>query len=51
MAERRERPVTPRHQGRPVMWPHLEGAAGPGLLPPSVAVAVGAAGFEQPHEM
>jgi hypothetical protein len=51
MASRRERPVTPRHQGRPVMWAHLEGAAGPGLLPPSVAVAVGAAGFEQPHEM
>jgi hypothetical protein len=51
MASRPERPVTPRHQERPVMWPHLEAAAEPGLLPPSVAVAVGAAEFEQPHEM
>jgi hypothetical protein len=51
MPSRRERPVTPRHQGRPVMGPHLEVAAEPGLLPHLVAVAVVAAEFEQPHEM
>ena len=51
MASRRERPVTPRHQGRPVMGPYLEVAAEPGLLPQLVAVAVVAAEFEQPHEM
>jgi hypothetical protein len=50
MAERRERPVTPRHQARPVMGPHPEVAAEPGLLPPSVAVAA-VVEFEQPHEM
>jgi hypothetical protein len=42
--------VTPRHQERPVMWPHLEVAAGPGLLPQLVAVGA-AAEFERPHEM
>jgi hypothetical protein len=51
MASRRERPATPRHQGRPVMGPHLEVAAEPGLLPHLVAVAVVVAEFEQPHEM
>ena len=51
MASRPERPVTPRHQERPVMRPHLEAAAEPGLLPQPVAVAVVAAEFEQPHEM
>ena len=51
MASRREPPVMPRHQERPVMWPHLEAAAEPGLLPQPVAVAVVAAEFEQPHEM
>jgi hypothetical protein len=39
----------PRHQERPVMWPHLVAAAEPALLPPLVAVAVVAAEFEQPH--
>jgi hypothetical protein len=48
MASRRERPVTPRHQERRVMWPHLEVAAGPGLLPQLVAVGA-AAEFEQSH--
>jgi hypothetical protein len=48
-ALRPEQPVTPRHQGRPVMGPHLEVAAEPGLLPQLVAVV--AAEFEQPHEM
>ncbi len=43
--------MTPRHQGRPVMWPHLEVAAEPGLLPQLVGVAEAAAEFEQPHEM
>jgi hypothetical protein len=33
------------------MWPHLEAAAEPGLLPLLVGVAVAAAEFEQPHEM
>jgi hypothetical protein len=51
MASRRERPVTPRHQARPVMGPHLEVAAEPGLLPQLVAAAVVAAEFEQLHEM
>ena len=51
MASRRERPVTPRHQERPVMRPHLEAAAEPGLLPQLVGVAVAEAEFEQPHEM
>jgi len=36
----------PRHQEHPAMWPHLEAAAEPGLLPQPVAVA---AEFEQPH--
>jgi len=39
----------PRHQERPVMWPHLEAAAEPGLLPQPVAAAAAAAEFEQPH--
>ena len=47
MASRREPPVMPRHQERPVMWPHLVAAAAPALLPQLVAVA--AAEFEQPH--
>jgi hypothetical protein len=47
--ERRERPVTPRHQERLVMWPHLEAAAEPALLRQLVAVALVAAEFEQPH--
>ncbi|PYK42951.1 MAG: hypothetical protein DME46_08720 [Verrucomicrobia bacterium] len=51
MASRPERPVMPRHQGRPVMWPFLEAAAGPGSLPQLVAVGAVAAEFEQPHEM
>ena len=51
MASRRERPVTPRHQERRVMWPHLEAAAGPGSLPRLVAVGAAAAEFERPHEM
>jgi len=50
MASRRARPVTPRHPGRPVMWRHLEAAAGPGLLPQRVG-AVAAEEFEQPPEM
>ena len=50
MALRRERPVTPRHQERPVMWQPLEVAAGPGWLPQLVAVGA-AAEFERPHEM
>jgi hypothetical protein len=49
MASRRERPVTPRHQERPGMWPHLEVAAGPGSLPQ--LVAAGEEEFERPHEM
>jgi hypothetical protein len=49
-ASRPERPVTPRHQGRPVMWPPLEVAAEPGSLPQLEAVGA-AAEFEQPHEM
>jgi hypothetical protein len=49
MASRREPPVTPRHQERPVMWQHREPAAQPGWLPQLVAVAVVAAEFEQPH--
>ena len=64
-ASRRERPVTPRHQerpvmwpdlevaarhqGRPVMWPDPEVAAGPGWLPQLVAVGAAAAEFEQSH--
>jgi hypothetical protein len=64
MASRQERPVTPRHQerpvmwpdlevaarhqGRPVMWPDPEVAAGPGSLP---HLGAAAAEFEQPHEM
>jgi hypothetical protein len=48
MALRRERPVTSRHQERPVMWQPLEVAAGPGLLPQPVAVEA-AAEFEQSH--
>ena len=51
MASRRERRVTPRHQERPVMWPRLEAAAGPGSLPQLVAVGAAAAEFERPHEM
>ena len=51
MASRRERPVTPRHQERPVMSPHPEVAAGPGALPQLVAVGAAAAEFERPHEM
>ena len=51
MASRRERPVTPGHQESRVMWPHLEVAAGPGLLPQLVAVGAAAAEFEQPHKM
>jgi hypothetical protein len=51
MASRRERPVTLRRQERPVMWPRLEAAAGPGSLPRLVAVAAAAAEFERPHEM
>jgi hypothetical protein len=59
--------VTPRHQERPVMWQHLEVAAGhqerpvmwqhpevaagPGSLPQLVAVGAAAAEFERPHEM
>ena len=49
MASRRERPVTPRHQERPVMRPHLVVAAEPALLRQLVAAALGAAEFEQPH--
>ena len=51
MASRRERRVTPRRQERPVMWPRLEAAAGPGSLPQLVAVGAAAAEFERPHEM
>jgi len=51
MASRRERPVTPRHQERRVMWQYLEVAAGPGSLPHLVAVGAAAAEFERPHEM
>ncbi len=51
MASRRERPVRPRHQERPVMWPHLAVAARPGLLPQLVAVGAAAVEFDQPHEM
>jgi hypothetical protein len=51
MASRQERPVTLRRQERPVMWPRLEAAAGPGSLPQPVAVGAAAAEFEQPHEM
>jgi hypothetical protein len=51
MALRRERPVTSRHQERPVMWQPLEVAAGPGWLPQLVAVGAAAAEFERPHEM
>jgi len=47
----RERPVTLRRQERPVMWPRLEAAAGPGSLPQLVAVGAAAVEFEQPHEM
>ena len=50
MALRRERPVTSRHQERPVMWQLLEVAAGPEWLPQLVAGAA-AAEFERPHEM
>ena len=49
MASRPERPATPRHQERRVMWQHLEVAAEPALLPQLVAVAVVAVEFEQPH--
>jgi hypothetical protein len=51
MASRRERRVTQGHQERPVMWPRLEAAAGPGSLPQLVAVEAAAAEFERPHEM
>jgi hypothetical protein len=51
MASRRERLATPRHQERPVMWQHLEVAAGPGWLPQLVAAVAAAAAFERPHEM
>ena len=51
MASRPERPARPRHRGHPGMWPHLEVAAEPGLLPQLVGVAVAEAEFEQPHEM
>ena len=50
MASRRERRATPRHQERPVMWQHLEVAAGPGSLPHLVVVGA-AEEFERPHEM
>jgi hypothetical protein len=46
---RRERAMASR-QERPVMWPRLEAAAGPGSLPQLVAVGA-AAEFERPHEM
>jgi len=39
----------PRHQERPVMWPHLVAVAEPALLPQLEAVAVVGAEFEQPH--
>jgi hypothetical protein len=45
MASRPERLAMPRHQERPVMWPHPEAVAEPALLPQLVAVAE----FEQPH--
>lgn len=44
--------MTPQHQERPVMWPRLEPAAGPGSLPQLVVVAEEEEEeFEQPHEM
>ena len=50
MASRRERRVTPRHQERPVMWQHLEVAAGPGSLL-QLAAAEEEEEFERPREM
>ena len=39
-----------RRQEHPVMWPHREEAAGPGLLPQLAAAGAVAADFERPHE-